>query len=93
LAPVLADFEDVWSYGWLPRGQSIRFDRTQLLSDDLTVTSNAMVAVYGAGILTLDEARAGMSLPPTDDEVGPPPPPPPVVMAAPAADQPQEVPA
>jgi HK97 family phage portal protein len=97
LAPVLADFEDVWSYAWLPRGQTIRFDRSQLLSDDLTVTSNAMVAVYGAGIVTLDEARAGMSLPPTDQETGPPAPPPPVVVAAPpaAADQPipEEVPA
>jgi hypothetical protein len=74
LEPVLADFEDVWSYAWLPRGQDVRFDRNQLLSDDLTVTSNAMVAVYNAGILTLDEARAGMNLPPTDEETGPPAP-------------------
>jgi HK97 family phage portal protein len=96
LAPVLADFEDVWSYNWLPRGQNIRFDRAQLLADDLTVTSNAAVAVYQAAISTLDEARAAVNLPPTDEPTGPPAPPPPAVIAAPpaAADQPmQEVPA
>jgi phage portal protein BeeE len=99
LSPVLADFEDVWSYFWLPRGQTVRFDRNQLLADDLTVTSNAAVAVYNAGIVTLDEARAGLNLPPTDEDTGPPTPPPPVVpdAAMPAADQPpvtpEEVPA
>ena len=57
LEPVLADFEDVWSDAWLPRGQSIRFDRNQLLRDDLATTSTAMVALVGAGILTPEEAR------------------------------------
>jgi HK97 family phage portal protein len=95
LSPVLADFEDVWSYCWLPRGQTIRFDRAQLLADDLTVTSNAAVAVYQAGISTLDEARATVNLSPTDEDTGPPAPPPPVVVAPPAANQsmPEEVPA
>jgi HK97 family phage portal protein len=99
LSPVLADFEDVWSYCWLPRGQNVRFDRNQLLADDLTVTSNAAVAVYNAGIVTLDEARAGLNLPPTDEDTGPPAPPPPVIMppTPAAADQPpvtpEEVPA
>jgi HK97 family phage portal protein len=57
LEPVLADFEDVWSDAWLPRGQNIRFDRNQLLRDDLATTSTAMVALVGAGILTPEEAR------------------------------------
>jgi HK97 family phage portal protein len=90
LEPVLADFEDVWSYAWLPRGQDVRFDRNQLLSDDLTVTSNAMVATYNAGILTLDEARAGMNLPPTDEDTGPPTPAPVAAPAPPLGAQPEE---
>jgi hypothetical protein len=57
LEPVLADLEDVWSYAWLPRGQNIRFDRNQLLRDDLATTTTAMVALVGAGILTAEEAR------------------------------------
>jgi HK97 family phage portal protein len=99
LEPVLADLEDVWSYCWLPRGQQVRFDRNQLLSDDLTVTSTAAVATYAGKVVTLDEARAMLNLAPTDDETGPPAPPPPVVMAPPAAaaaqpaEQPVEVPA
>jgi HK97 family phage portal protein len=54
---VLADFEDVWSDAWLPRGQTIRFDRNQLLRDDLATTTTSMVALVGAGILTVEEAR------------------------------------
>ena len=61
LEPVLSDFEDVWSDAWLPRGQNIRFDRNQLLRDDLATTSTAMVALVGAGILTPEEARQYMA--------------------------------
>jgi HK97 family phage portal protein len=99
LEPVLSDLEDVWSWAWLPRGQSIRFDRNKLLSDDLTVTSNAAVATYNGAIVTLDEARAMLNLAPTDEDVGPepPPPPPPPAVPPPAepapAAEPQEVPA
>ena len=35
IEPVLADFEDVWSDAWLPRGTIVNFDRQQLLKDDL----------------------------------------------------------
>jgi HK97 family phage portal protein len=57
LEPVLADFEDVWSDAWLPRGQTIRFDRNQLLRDDLPSTAAALTALVGAGILSPAEAR------------------------------------
>jgi HK97 family phage portal protein len=57
LEPVLADIEDVWSDAWLPRGQQIRFDRNQLLRDDLATTTTAMVALVTAGILSPEEAR------------------------------------
>jgi HK97 family phage portal protein len=94
LAPILADFEDVWSDAWLPRGTSVRFDRNQLLQEDLATLTTATVAAYQGGLLTKDEARAALNLPPTDEDTGPPPPPAPVVVAPPpAADQPQEVPA
>jgi HK97 family phage portal protein len=77
LAPVLADFEDVWSYAWLPRGQTVRFNRNRLLAEELQTATAAAVSGYQAGILTKDEARAALSLPPTDEDTGPPVPPPP----------------
>jgi hypothetical protein len=64
LEPVLADFEDVWSDAWLPRGTTVRFRRSQLLREDLATSTTAAVAAYGAGIMTLAEARVEMGLPP-----------------------------
>jgi len=64
LEPLLADFEDVWSSAWLPRGTNIRFRRSQLLRDDLSVSMTAAVAGYGAGIMTQAEARVEVGLPP-----------------------------
>ncbi len=64
LEPVLADFEDVWSNAWLPRGTNIRFRRSQLLRDDLSTSMTAAVAGYGAGIMSLAEARVEVGLPP-----------------------------
>jgi HK97 family phage portal protein len=68
LEPVLADFEDVWSNAWLPRGTTVRFRRSQLLREDLATSTTAAVAAYGAGIMTLPEARVEIGLPP--DTVG-----------------------
>lgn len=64
LEPVLADFEDVWSDAWLPRGSGIRFRRSQLLREDLATSTTAAVAQYGAGIATLEESRIEVGLPP-----------------------------
>jgi HK97 family phage portal protein len=63
LEPVLADFEDVWSYAWLPRGTSVRFDRNQLLRDDLNTTANALSTLVTAGIITPQQAAAYIGLP------------------------------
>ena len=63
LEPILSDLEDVWSDAWLPRGTTIRFDRNQLLRDDLATTSTALVALVGAGIISPEEARLYMALP------------------------------
>ena len=64
LEPVLADFEDVWSNAWLPRGTSVRFRRSQLLREDLATSTTAAVAAYGAGLMSLAEARVEIGLPP-----------------------------
>jgi HK97 family phage portal protein len=79
LEPVLADFEDVWSYAWLPRGTSVRFRRSQLLREDLANSTQAAVSAYQAGIASLPEARVMLGLPPnvpgaigtSADQVGP----------------------
>jgi HK97 family phage portal protein len=63
LEPVLADFEDVWSDAWLPRGTTIRFDRNQLLRDDLSTTALALSTLVGAGIMSPAEAAAYLALP------------------------------
>ena len=63
LEPVLSDFEDVWSFAWLPRGQAIRFDRSQLVRGDLTTSSAALAALVTAGILTPEAAAAYLALP------------------------------
>ena len=68
LEPVLADFEAVWSDAWLPRGTVVRFQRAQLLREDLATSMGAAVAGVGAGIITQPEGRVMVGLPP--DETG-----------------------
>ena len=68
LEPVLADFEDVWSDAWLVRGQTLRFHRAQLLREDLPTASAAAASLYAAKIISLEEARTMVGLPP--DAVG-----------------------
>jgi HK97 family phage portal protein len=64
LAPVLADFEDVWSDAWLVRGQQLRFNRNELLREDLQTSMLAATTGYHAGIVSLEEARVMVGLPP-----------------------------
>jgi len=63
LEPVLADFEDVWSDAWLPRGTYIRFDRNQLLREDLATSANALSTLVAAGIITAQQAQMYLGLP------------------------------
>jgi HK97 family phage portal protein len=67
LEPVLADFESVWSSMWLPRGQTVRFDRAQLTRDDLqTMVTTLVMATSGAApLMTVPEARVFLGLAPT----------------------------
>lgn len=50
LNPVLAPFEDQWSFQWLPRGRRVGFDRTVLLRDDLLTMVQAFAQGKSAGI-------------------------------------------
>jgi len=63
IEPVLADFEAVWSNAWLPRGTTIRFDRNQLLRDDLLTTAQALQMLVTSGIMSPAEARDYLALP------------------------------
>lgn len=72
LEPVLADFEDVWSDAWLPRGTAVRFDRNQLLRDDLATTSTALATLVGAGIISPAQAQAYIGLPAVAGDVSEP---------------------
>lgn len=62
LEPVLADFEATWSEAWLPRGQKIRFDRHQLLKEDLVDTANSLATLVGAGIMSTDDAASYLGI-------------------------------
>ena len=68
LEPVLADFESAFSDAWLPRGTGVRFQRAQLLREDLATSMAAAVAGVGAEIVTQPEAHVMVGLPP--NEVG-----------------------
>jgi len=71
LEPILADFEGVWGGAWLPRGRSLRFDRKQLLQDDLSTTITTLALAVSSGLFTEAEARVYLGLPPTSDaEIG-----------------------
>lgn len=63
LEPVLSDFEDVWSDAWLPRGQAIRFERFELLRDDLGTMALAMATLVNAGIISGEQAAMILALP------------------------------
>ena len=66
LEPVLADFEAAWTQAFLPRGSVVRFQRSQLLREDLATSTTAAVAAYAAGLISLPEARVMMGLPPNE---------------------------
>lgn len=57
LESLAAELEDVWSYAWLPRGRSVRFDRSVLLVDDLETTIRTTAAAYNNGLWTIEESR------------------------------------
>ena len=95
IEPVLADFEQVWSQAWLPRGQTVRFDRSKLLSDDLPTTAQALQMLVASGIMTpaagWDFLR-GLPFAAIDNQPADSPPAAAVPMMAPVASPDQSVP-
>jgi len=82
IEPVLADFEQVWSDAWFPRGTTVRFDRNKLLAEDLPTTAQALNLLVTSGIVTGEMAwqmLLGVPLPSITYEEPVPPPPAPVV--------------
>ena len=65
LEPVMVDFEQTWSDGWLPRGQTVRFDRLMLTRDDFATMIETLAKAVAppqsdptiGGLMTVDEAR------------------------------------
>ena len=99
LEPVLADFEQVWSDAWLPRGTQVQFGRDKLLREDLPTTATAMQALVAADIASPAEVRNYLMGNPLDlsgpaPTPKPPPPAPQPAMPGPAAgdNPPPEVP-
>jgi HK97 family phage portal protein len=73
LEEVFSTFEDEWSFRWLPRGQRVRFDRTQLLRDDL----GSMLQAFTTGSSYFpdkNEPRAYMGFPALPEDAFPKPP-------------------
>lgn len=77
IEPVIVDFEQVWSDTWVPRGQTVRFDRNKLLAEDLPTTALALSQLVAARIVTPSAAwqiLLGEPLPSVDNEPGEAPP-------------------
>jgi HK97 family phage portal protein len=72
LEPVLADFEDEWSFTWLPRGQNVAFDRNKLLADDFPTMALAVSQLISAKVITPEQGFALMGLPATLSTKGAP---------------------
>lgn len=64
LARVLTPFEDVWSRIFSPYGSEVRFDRLELTRDDFASEVTTGVQAVNAGLMTVDEWRIRMGLPP-----------------------------
>jgi HK97 family phage portal protein len=69
IEPVAVDIEDTWSHAWLPTTTRVRFDRQALLRDDLQTTADTLATLTGgAAVMTVNEARAYLSLPVVDGQ-------------------------
>jgi HK97 family phage portal protein len=70
LEPVLVDFEDEWSWTWLPRGQTLTFDRNKLLADDFPTMATAVSTLITAGVITPEQGYTLMGFPATLQDKG-----------------------
>lgn len=68
LEGVLSDFEDVWSFSFVPRGQSVRFDRRTLTRDDWQTEVDTGAKGTEAGLFSISEWRVSAGLPAQVDD-------------------------
>ena len=61
-------FEAVLTEGWCLPGREIRFDPSGVIVDDLDATMTWLGPAHDRGMVTTDEARARLGLPPFTDE-------------------------
>jgi HK97 family phage portal protein len=71
LEPVMSHFEDAWSMAWLPRGRRVRFDRLALTRDDLHTMMATLATGVAAQLITVEEGRVYLGLPPDKPVPGP----------------------
>lgn len=64
IEPVSDEFEQVWGDAWLPWGQSLRFHKPDILADDLPTEMGWMDKALRAKIVTVEEVRGRLGLPP-----------------------------
>lgn len=68
LGEAMRTLESVLSDGWCEPGQSILLDTSGVIVDDKAATMEWLRPAVDAGIITLDEARTALGLPPMSDE-------------------------
>ncbi|MGI5952028.1 MAG: phage portal protein [Brooklawnia sp.] len=68
LAEHLRTFEDVLTAGWATPGNEIRFDTTRAIVDDPEATMAWLKPAYEVGLITTDEARERLGMPPLNDQ-------------------------
>jgi HK97 family phage portal protein len=74
IEPVIVDFEDEWSYAWLPRGQQVQFDRNKLLGEDLPTMALAVSTLVGSKVVSPEQAFYLLGMPATLASKGAPDP-------------------
>lgn len=62
VSPILEDFEGTWSAKWLPRGRRVHFARQVVMTDDMQTTATWVKNLLDAKIITLSEARIYLGL-------------------------------
>jgi phage portal protein BeeE len=63
VAPHLRTIEDTLSDQAMPRGQAAAFDVQTFLRSDPTAAADYAIGLYGAGLITVDEARGFLGIP------------------------------
>lgn len=63
---ILTPFEQRFGAMWLPRGQRVVFDRSEVLGDDMKTTVETLTKATGRPIMTVNEARGRIRLAPIE---------------------------